>query len=148
MGIYMHRLLPEIFDRESLHIVMSALDDGSYTIVQPLCLPPVGPPAFESAPYPQVDMTVLEDNDDDDDDVYAKEDEENDKSMTTKEEETVVVVDVDAEMEGGSRDEMVVSPFSTKGLLKLLENKGCDISEVRCVLSCVVCVVCGRWAFS
>ena len=115
IGIYMHRLLPEIFDRESLHIVMSALDEGSYKIAEPLRLPPAGPPVFESAAYPRVDTSVL--------------DMENYDANGKK--HTVEIIDVDADMEGGSRDDMVLSPFSTKGLLKLLENTGCDVSEVR-----------------
>lgn len=109
----MHRLLPEIFTCESLHIVMSALDEGSYTITQPLRLPPSGPEqVFQSAPYPKVDTSVLGEEG-----SSVEQDDDDDSSM-------------DDDMEGGSRDEMVLSPFSTKGLLKLLENKGCDVSDV------------------
>ena len=120
IGIYMHRLLPEIFITESLHIVMSALDEGSYKISHPLQLLPQGEAVFESAEYPKVDLACFDQNGDGnvaiDDSVMMS---DSDDSVT------------DGDMEGGSRDDMVLSPFSTKGLLKMLENKGCDVSEVR-----------------
>ena len=109
MGIYMHRLLPEVLTIQTLHTVMSALDEGSYTVSQPISLPPKGGEVFASAPYPKVDMSWLE---------YGGQDDGSD----------VEIIDVD--MEGGDRDELLISPFSTKGLLKLLENKGSDVSNV------------------
>jgi hypothetical protein len=117
LGVYMHRLLTEVFTCQTLHVVLSALDEGSYTITQPLRLPPSGPPVFASAPYPKVDMSELEY---DGAPSSASDDNEDDE---------IEVIDVDL-VEGGSRDEFILSPFSTKGLLKLLENKGCDTSNV------------------
>jgi hypothetical protein len=114
LGVYMHRLLPEIFCCQSLHIIMSALDAGSYTITEPLRLLPEGPKVFESAPYPKVDL---------------------EGARSDKEGCSVEVIDVDDIMEERSRDDMVVSAFSAKGLLKLLENKGCDVSDVRTCVS-------------
>ena len=107
IGVYMNRLLPEIFSCQSLHIIMSALDEESYQISEPICLPPLGPEVFKSAPYPKVDISVLEGGADN-------------KSTSDSSE---------MDMEGGSRDELLISPFSVKGLLKLLENKGCDVSK-------------------
>ncbi|CAB9507231.1 DNA repair protein RAD5 [Seminavis robusta] len=114
IGVYMHRLLPEIFCCQSLHIVMSALDEGSYRITQPLVLPPRGKTVFKSAPYPKVDTSLLEEG--------------TDKS-SKKKKNSPEIIDVDEDMEGGSREEMIVSPFSVKGLLKMLENNGCDVSN-------------------
>jgi len=134
MGVYMHRLLPEIFTSQSLHIVMSALDEGSYKITQPIRLPPQGPAVFQSSPYPKVDTSVLEGFDHGHDGAAAagttshRRLSNSSGSGSSSDDSSVEIIDVD--LEGGSRDELVLSPFSTKGLLKLLENKGCDVSRV------------------
>lgn len=108
IGIYMNRLLPEVLTEKNLHCVMSALDEDSYIISQPLHLPPMrdpDDPVFASAKYPIVQMPeMLEEEDTMDED---------------KKEE-----DVDIAFVGSTRETKTISPFTPRGLLKLLENTG------------------------
>jgi hypothetical protein len=95
---------------------MTALDNGSFRILEPLHLPPVPKePVFESAPTPIVvtDESELEADVSDSDDEEKKSDD---------------VVDVT--IGDSTRDESRISAFSVKGFLKLLENSGNDISNV------------------
>lgn len=166
IGVYCNRLLPEVLTCRTLHVVMSALDDGSYRVTEPLHLPPLRDPrepAFASAPLPRVRMDEARDfdylegdggggsNDDDDQQVQKKEDksvivlldsdsdsDDDDADGEEKKEEdddVIVLDDADADYRGrdvalvkSTRDGESVSPFTPRGLLKLLESTGCDIS--------------------
>jgi hypothetical protein len=93
---------------------MSALDEGSYIVSQPLHLPPMrdsNDPVFASAKYPIVQMP----------------EEELDDAMNEDKKE-----DTDYAMLGSTRDTKTISPFTPRGLLKLLENTGNVTSEVSC----------------
>lgn len=57
IGVYMNRLLPEVLTMSTLHCIMSALDDGSFIVTEPLHMPPLrnrDDPVFESSRYPIV----------------------------------------------------------------------------------------------
>jgi hypothetical protein len=117
IGVYCNRLLFEIMTEADLHIVMSALDEGSYRITEPIHLPPTAKePAFCSSPYPTV---VFDDEEDDSDDSHNNDDDRNNDS-TDKD---------DVHMMQSTRDDSTVSAFTPRGLLKLLESEGNDISN-------------------
>lgn len=120
IGVYMNRLLPEVLTASTLHIVMSALDEGSFIVSEALHTPPMrdpDDPVFVSAKYPIVRVLgkdeIIEIDIDEDD-------------MSIEEEKKTEDADriVDAAMMGASRDSRTISPFTTNGLLKLLESQG------------------------
>jgi hypothetical protein len=110
IGVYMNRLLPEVLTEKNLHCVMTALDDDSFIVTQPLHLPSMrngNDPVFASSKYPIVQ--ILDDIDEEDPmDEEKKEDEPIDPAM----------------MLGSTRETKIISPFTPRGLLKLLENTG------------------------
>ena len=122
IGVYMNRLLPEVLTASTLHVIMSALDEGSFIVSEALHTPPMrdpNDPVFVSAKYPIVRVPgkdeiieILSDIDEDD--------------MSVEEEKKTEDTDriVDAAMMGASRDSRTISPFTTSGLLKLLESQG------------------------
>ena len=117
IGVYMNRLLPEVLTEKNLHCVMSALDENSYIISEPLHLPPMrsmNDPVFASAKYPIVQMPNVEDDDDDPMDEDKKEDD----------------VIIDPATLDSTRETETISPFTPRGLLKLLENTGNVTTEV------------------
>ena len=120
IGVYMNRLLPEVLTASTLHVIMSALDEGSFIVSEALHTPPMRNPAdpvFVSAKYPIVRVPgkgeIIEIDIDEDD-------------MSVEEEKKTEDTDriVDAAMMGASRDSRTISPFTTSGLLKLLESQG------------------------
>jgi muconolactone delta-isomerase len=114
IGVYANRLLPEVMTSHNLHIIMTALDQGSYRTLEPLHIPPSPKErVFESSPTPVV---VTEDNDGEVSDSQDEEKKSDDFVDTTNGDST--------------RDESRISAFSVKGFLKLLENEGNDISNV------------------
>ena len=120
IGVYMNRLLPEVLTEKNLHCVMSALDEKSYIISEPLHLPPMrslDDPVFASAKYPIVQMPNVEDANYDAMDEDKKEDDHI----------------IDLTMVGSTRETETISPFTPRGLLKLLENTGNVTSEVRII---------------
>ena len=120
IGVYMNRLLPEVLTASTLHVIMSALDEGSFIVSEALHTPLMRNPAdpvVVSAKYPIVrvpgkDEIIEVDIDEDD--------------MSVEEEKKTEDTDrvVDAAMLGASRDSRTISPFTTSGLLKLLESQG------------------------
>jgi hypothetical protein len=138
MGIYAHRLLPEAMTLRELQIVMSALDAGSYKLTQPLQQMPrpisnnttttttqqqQQQSVFESSPYPIVclqDQNLLQTTATTTTTTGQAEDEG--VSIMTGEPSSLLG-------EGTSRDEGRISAFTPQGLLKLLENTGCDVSN-------------------
>ena len=125
IGIYIHRMLPEVLTMQTLHVVMSALDPKSYRVTEPLHLPPMlhkNAAVFQSNPYPKVDWPL-----------------DRSTSINIEEEKKEEIIDISSKDEiidltatyGSTRDEPVISPFSVRGLLKLLESEGCDTSNVR-----------------
>jgi hypothetical protein len=116
IGVYCNRLLFEVMTQHDLHIVMSALDEGSYRVTQPIHLPPMSmaaEPAFCSCPCP----TVVVDDDENNSDDSDNESTENGNGKD------------DVHMMSSTRDESTVSAFTPRGLLKLLESEGNDISN-------------------
>jgi muconolactone delta-isomerase len=112
IGVYANRLLPEVMTSHDLHIIMTALDQGSYRTLQPLHIPPSPTErVFESSPTPVV---VTEDFDVSDSQGEEKKSDDF----------------VDATIGDSTRDESRISAFSVKGFLKILENEGNDISNV------------------
>lgn len=138
IGVYMNRLLPEVLTSFNLHCIMSALDKDSYIVTEPLHLPPMSNEAvFESSKYPIVRLP----GEYDDDDNYIDED---DYSMCEeKKEDDDEGAPRDPTVFGSTRETKTISPFTAKGLLKLIENTGNDISEVSCTagifLSLFIC---------
>ena len=124
IGVYMHRLLPEVLTCQTLHVILSALDHGSYRVTEPLHLPPTlkkEDKVFQSSPYPKVDWPLQSSI-------------RNTYLSTEAEEEKKEVEVIDSTAtEGSTREESVISPFTVRGLLKVLENEGCDVSSVRIV---------------
>lgn len=114
IGVFMNRLLPEVLTENNLHCIMSALDEDSYIISQQLHLPPMRDPkdpVFASAKYPIVlAPEIIEDDPMDED---------------KKEEE-----DADIAFVGSTRETKTISPFTPRGLLKLLENTGNVTTDV------------------
>lgn len=123
IGVYMNRLLPEVLTSFNLHCIMSALDEDSYIVTEPLHLPPMRNEAvFESSKYP---IVRLPEEYDDDGDDYMDED---DYSMCEeKKEEDGEGAPRDPTVFGSTRETETISPFTAKGLLKLIENTGNDI---------------------
>lgn len=126
IGIYIHRLLPEVLTMQTLHIIMSALDPGSYRVTEPLHLPPIldkNAAVFQINPYPKVQWTP--------DCSNAT------NTIGTKREDVIDLTSPNYEIldltatEGSTRDEPVISPFTVRGFLKLLESEGCDTFNVR-----------------
>jgi len=109
IAVYANRLLPEVMMARDLHIIMSALDEFSYRLTQPLESCPVPQkPVFASAEYPKV---VVEDTLDDDTEAEEK-----------KEQDLTIL--------GSTRDDgLTISAFTIPGLMKLLEHRGNDISN-------------------
>ena len=119
IGVYANRLLPEIMTSHDLHIVMTALDDGSFRVMEPLHLPPLPTePVFASAPTPIVVTDKASNNE-----------EMSDSDNEEKKSDDVI----DLTIEESTRDESRVSAFSVKGFLKLLESSGNDTSNVRTI---------------
>ena len=128
IGVYMNRLLPEVLTSFNLHCIMSALDEDSYIITEPLHLPPMRNDAvFESSKYPIVRLPETHNDDDDDymdeDDISMCEEKKEDDDDDAPRDPTVF---------GSTRETKTISPFTAKGLLKLIENTGNDISKVSC----------------
>ena len=147
MGIYGHRLLP-MATTTVLGTVMNALDPDSYRVTAPLCeIPQPREPTFASSKYPVVtfddeggdgslvgkENKPADDNhkeasrDDDDDDLPdderkmpAKKQEDTSKPAAAAYDDLIG----DDRNDAADRDDMQVSAFTTKGLLKLLENTG------------------------
>lgn len=112
--LYLH-IKPEVMTSHDLHIVMTALDEGSFRVVEPLHLPPSPEkPVFESAPSPVVVMG----DESEVPDMYDSDGEE-------KKSDDVV----DLTIGESTRDESRISAFSVNGFLKLLESRGNDISN-------------------
>lgn len=134
IGVYMNRLLPEVLTEKNLHCVMSALDDDSYIVSEPLHLPPMRDlhdPVFESSKYPIVKMAGTKYNDDDSD-------VEDEMSVDEEKKEDEDEVPADPAMFGSSRDTKTISPFTPRGLLKLLENTGNVTSMVSMLVSIAI----------
>lgn len=134
IGLYMNRLLPEVLTSNNLHIVMSALEEGSYIVSEPLHMPPMrdgNDPVFQSSKYPIVTMPGAEK-------CIDVNDNDGDMSMGGEEKK---VEDEDVPMDptviGSTRESKTISPFTPRGLLKLMENTGNDISMV-CLLRSLV----------
>jgi hypothetical protein len=109
IGIYAHRLLPEVLlERHLLQTVMAALDEGSYCLEEPLHMPPVpSTPKFASAEFPKLEYPSHDDDSESDDDGV-----------------------IDLTLEGTTRESGdSLSAFTIPGLLKLWENTGTDTSE-------------------
>jgi hypothetical protein len=127
IGVYMNRLLPEVLTASTLHTIMSALDEGSFIISEALHIPPMrdpDDPVFVSAKYPIVRVPgndeVIEIDIDEDDMSVEEEKKTEDADFETN---------MDAAIMGASRDSRTISPFTTNGLLKLLESQGNVITE-------------------
>ena len=125
IGVYMNRLLPEVLTESNLHCVMCALDDNSYIVSQPLHLPPLrdqNDPVFVSSKYPivQMDEELVEDN-------HSMMDEDKKEEDDAGEREEPIL---DPVMMGSTRETKTISPFTPRGLLKLLENTGNVTTDV------------------
>lgn len=100
--------------KDNVHIIMSALDESSYCVTQPLGLPPMRSkeedPVFASDPNHVVVF--------DQSDVIDDEDLANNKNK-----------DNDLANSGSTRDQSKIFAFTNKGFLKLIENHGNDISN-------------------
>ena len=123
IGVYMNRLLPEVLTSFNLHCVMSALDEHSYIVSEPLHLPPMSNDAvFESSKYPIVRFPgIYDETYDDEDDVSMCEEKKEDDD------------DAPRDLFGSTRETETISPFTAKGLLKLMEEHsslGNDVSKV------------------
>lgn len=126
IAVYAHRLLPEVITARDLHVIMTALDGGSFQLTQPLHLPPTpqGPPTFASSPLPEV--------------IFTRPDEEQDAQINSHERDGEVtprnqlhdgVSMVDATICDSTREESQVSAYSVRGFLKLIENTGNNVSN-------------------
>ena len=107
IGVYAHRLLPEVLVEKDLLTVMTAMDHDSYLTTEPIHVAPIPTePVFASAPLPKL--------------VFRQEDE-------TKE---TLGGKIDLTLCDSTRETPdLLSAFTTPGLLKLWENTGNDISE-------------------
>eukprot|EP00956_Cyclotella_meneghiniana_P002044 scaffold2280_cov68-Cyclotella_meneghiniana.AAC.1 len=119
IGVYMNRLLPEVLTESNLHCVMCALDDNSFIVSEPLHLPPLrdqNDPVFVSSKYPivQMDEELVEDN-------HSMMDEDKKEEEDAGERKELIL---DPVMMGSTRETKTISPFTPRGLLKLLENTG------------------------
>jgi len=122
IGVYMNRLLPEVLTSSNLHCVMSSLDDDSYIVTEPLHIPPMTNDAvFESSKYPIVRLPGLTYDDDIDEDDMST------SSCEEKKEEDDAIKD--PTVLRATRVSKTISPFTPKGLLKLIENTGTDCSQ-------------------
>lgn len=142
----MNRLLPEILTMSTLHCVMSALDDGSYIVSEPLHMPPLrdrNDAVFESSKYPIVRVPPIVKPDGADgaekDEVIDMLDESDDEMGGEEKKEDDDVMRNDPTVRGSTRESRTISAFTPKGFLKLIENTGNDISEVRKIHCCCAC---------
>lgn len=102
IGVYADRLLPEITS-STLQVVMDHLDPKSYTISEPLRhVPQPEEPTFVSSEFPIVEFEKPQGDGTADDWVR------------------------EASVQNSSR----ISAYSIDGLLKLLENDGCDLTSL------------------
>jgi len=139
LAIYGHRLLP-MATTKTLGTVLNHLDADSFTVSLPLCrIEPPAEPTFESSRYP---IVVLNDDDDDDEELHGGSDNENRNDGNSKDDDSSLPDDerkLPANnnnnkaankdyLDDRERDDSRVSAFSTKGLLKLLENTGVDLT--------------------
>jgi hypothetical protein len=119
IGVYMNRLLPEVLTCRDLLVIMSALDEGSFHVSEPLHLPPTpSRPTFQSCPFPTVVF--------DDAELHATNHADDSDDEEKKCDEDVV----DLTIGDSTREESTISAFSITGLLKLLESTGNDMSNV------------------
>lgn len=109
--VYVHRLAFEILSLDDVHTIWSALDEGSYTVVNPLTVTPKVDQVFFSDPTPRV---VIDDDED--------EEESNDIIDLTDE------VQEDILLENSTRRSDIVSAYTFPGFLKLLESPGCNVT--------------------
>jgi hypothetical protein len=122
IAVYCHRMLAEATTL-SLRAVMDALDDDSFIVTQPLMESSMPEErTFESSMYPIVCIK--------DKDLASKTEKENtvpedERKMPAKKHDQD---DVWSGKDSG-RDDSCVSAFTTKGLLKLMENHGTDVSD-------------------
>lgn len=107
IGVYAHRLLPEVLVEQDLLKVMTALDRDSYHTTEPIHVAPTPTqPVFASAPLPKL--------------VFHEEDETKETAGSK----------VDLTLCDSTRETPdVLSAFTIPGLLKMWENTGNDISE-------------------
>jgi hypothetical protein len=104
IGVYAHRLLPEVLVEQDLLKVMTALDRDSFTITEPLHVPPTPScPTFASAKFPKL--------------VYQH---------AAEEEEKVIDLTLG---ESTRETSETLSAFTVPGLLKLWEHAGNDTTE-------------------
>ncbi|KAL7547448.1 hypothetical protein ACHAWF_010744 [Thalassiosira exigua] len=126
IGVYANRLLFEVLTAEAVHVVMSAMDEGSYVVSEPLRVLSVPKePVFQSAKYPVVRMLEEEAIDVDAGDEVIELDDDSVQEEKKEEDDADGVAGV----EGCSRESSTVSPFTPRGLLKVLENTGNDVSS-------------------
>lgn len=133
IGVYMNRLLPEVLTAKNLHCVMSALDEDSYIVSEPLHVPALrdgGDPVFKSSKYPIVRMPRASDMDAIDVDAVDTDDDEEEKKMDDDD-----MMIQDPTVMGSTRETKTISPFTPQGYLKLLESTGNDLSMVSIGLS-------------
>ena len=109
-----------------LHCVMSALDDNSYIVSEPLHMPPItnkNDPVFQSSKYPIVKLPTIAPTD------FMDIDDKDDSFMGEEKKEDDDDVQEDIALGESTRESKTISAFSTKGYLRLLENTGNDISQ-------------------
>lgn len=147
IAVYGHRLLPEVMSGGPLHTIMCALDPGSYKCIQPIHLPPATKETvFDSCPYPVVvmdgtlDQDLVDEDDDDNDNDEAddvkvevinnnKRKKKNKKGSKSGADRKKAAKTRVSDAPEPTREDERISAFTTKGLLKLLESRGCDTSN-------------------
>ena len=142
IGVYAHRLLPEILVQHDLANVLRALDPESYYVHQPLARVPRAPqPVFASANYPKVvvagvrggmgasewdqELEILSSSS-----SSPPPSDDPRTSLATSATEKTTSPTTDRTLEGSTQTEgNTISAFSTQGIMKLWENKGCDVTK-------------------
>jgi SNF2 family DNA or RNA helicase len=125
LGIYCHRLLPEA-TTTSLGTIMNTLDPDSYIVLESIHQPPKpNKKTFSSAPYP----IVCYDNGLEDEELPLESQQQQQETKKASASDDNVKKEEDWMVREGDRDESLISAFTAKGLLKLLENEGTDVSD-------------------
>jgi len=133
IGVYAHRLLPEVIVEQDLLTIMTALDRDSFVTTEPIHVPPTPKqPTFASAPYPK--LVFHHDGDDATNDTETSTQQESSSSSSTTTTTTTTAAaaaaHIDLTLADSTRESSdTLSAFTIPGLLKLWEHTGNDITE-------------------
>jgi len=112
---------------------MSSLDEDSYCVTEPLHLPPTivkeEEKVFQSCEYPKVLMDKQEEEEEDGAVMIVEKEEEKKDDDGESNKRNKKGIKKDQTINDSTREELTISPFTVRGLMKVLESCGNDCSN-------------------